>query len=168
MSRRRSEGRSLCPCVRRGARHHPARREHLHDAFGALFPAAADPTAGVCDSCEEFVVGSDFIKKIEARGPALGVVYTNIATEYDELVSPYTSSFLSGPNVTNILEQDHCALDFADHLSIISNPITGRYILDALDPAHAQRVPCVLVAPALSGASSGWSPNPAFTERPAR
>ena len=119
------------------------------NAFGTLFPAAANPTAGVCDSCEEFVVGSDFVKQLEARDPAPGVIYTNIATRYDELVSPYTSSFLSGPNVTNILEQDHCALDFADHLSIISNPITGRYILNALDPTHAQPVPCVPVAPAV-------------------
>ena len=63
------------------------------------------------------------------------MIYTNISTRYDELVSPYTSSFLSGPNVTNITLQDHCALDFSDHLSIISSPITGQYILNALDPA---------------------------------
>ena len=65
------------------------------------------------------------------------MIYTNIATRYDELVSPYTSSFLTGPNVTNIDLQAHCALDFSDHLSIISSPITGRYILNALDPRHA-------------------------------
>ncbi len=93
--------------------------------------------------------GSDYIKKIEARAPARGVVYTNIATRYDELVGPYTSSFLVGPNVTNIFLQAHCALDFSDHVSIISSPITGRYILNALDPAHALPPPCVPVAPAL-------------------
>jgi triacylglycerol esterase/lipase EstA (alpha/beta hydrolase family) len=118
-------------------------------AYGTLFPGAPDPTAGTCDSCQEFVVGSDYIKKIEARAPAKGVIYTNIATRYDELVSPYTSSFLSGPNVTNVFLQAHCNLDFSDHLSIISSPITGRYILNALDPAHAQPPPCVPVAPAL-------------------
>jgi hypothetical protein len=48
------------------------------------------------------------------------------------------SSFLSGRRVTNITLQDHCALDFGDHLSIISSPITGQYILNALDPTHAQ------------------------------
>ncbi len=68
------------------------------------------------------------------------MIYTNIATRYDELVSPYTSSFLTGPNVTNIFLQAHCNLDFSDHLAIISSPITGRYILNALDPAHTQ--PC--------------------------
>jgi len=118
-------------------------------SYGAVFPGGPDPTVGTCDSCQQFVVGSEYIKKIEARAPAKGVIYTNIATRYDELVSPYTSSFLTGPNVTNITLQNRCALDFSDHLSIISSPITGRYILNALDPAHAKAPPCVPVAPAL-------------------
>jgi triacylglycerol lipase len=117
-------------------------------AFGTLFPGAPDPTSASCGSCREFLVGSDFIHKIEARAPARNVVYTNIATRYDELVSPYTSSFLAGAKVTNIALQAHCALDFSDHLSIISSPITGRYILNALDPAHAKPPRCVPVLPA--------------------
>ncbi len=117
-------------------------------AFEGLFPGAPDPTGGTCASCSEFLVGSDYVHTIEARAPAPGVIYTNISTRYDELVSPYTSSFLTGPNVTNITLQDHCALDFSDHLSIVSSPITGRYMLNALDPAHPQPVPCVFVPPA--------------------
>jgi len=115
--------------------------------FGALFPGA-DPTTATCASCDEFLVGSDYVASIEARAPAKGVIYTNISTRYDELVSPYTSSFLTGPNVTNITLQDHCALDFSDHLSIVSSPITGQYMLNALDPAHAQPPKCTLVLPA--------------------
>lgn len=115
----------------------------------ALFPNAPNPTSGFCDSCTEFLVGSDYIRAIEARAPASGVIYTNIATKYDELVSPYTSSFMVGRNVTNITLQDHCALDFSDHLSIVSSPITGQYMLNALDPAHAKPVPCTLVLPAV-------------------
>ncbi|MDP9334411.1 MAG: lipase family protein [Actinomycetota bacterium] len=118
-------------------------------AFGTLFPGAPDPTAGSCGSCQQFLVGSDYIAKIEARAPAGGVTYTNLATRYDELVSPHTSSFLDGPNVTNVTMQDHCALDFSDHLSIVSSPITGQYILNALDPAHALPPPCTLVLPAV-------------------
>ena len=102
-----------------------------------------------CGSCQEFLVGSNYIKKIQARAPARGVIYTNIATRYDELVSPYTSSFLAGPNVTNIDLQAHCSRDFSDHLAIISSPITGRYILNALDPAHARPPTCTLVLPAV-------------------
>ena len=116
--------------------------------FDALFPGAPDPTAGTCASCNEFLIGSAYIHKIEARAPAPGVIYTNISTRYDELVSPYTSSFLTGPNVTSITLQDHCALDFSDHLSIISSPMTGQYILNGLDPAHARAPACTLVLPA--------------------
>ena len=117
-------------------------------AYKALFPGAPDPTAELCGSCQQFLVGSDYIEMIEARTPARGVTYTNIATRYDELVTPYTSSFLEGRNVTNVTLQDRCVLDFSDHLSIISSPITGRHILNALDPAHAKPVPCTLVLPA--------------------
>jgi triacylglycerol esterase/lipase EstA (alpha/beta hydrolase family) len=119
------------------------------DAYATLFPGAPSTTSGVCDSCPQFVAGSDYIKKIEARAPARGVIYTNIATRYDELVSPYTSSFMVGANVRNIDLQARCSLDFSDHLSIISSPITGRYILNALDPLHAVAPACVPVAPAL-------------------
>ncbi len=118
-------------------------------AFDSLVPGSFAATAAACGSCNEFVVGSDYMNKIEARAPANGVVYTNVSTRYDELVSPYTSSFLDGPNVTNITLQDHCALDFSDHLSIISSPITGQYILNALDPDHARPPICTLVLPAV-------------------
>jgi pimeloyl-ACP methyl ester carboxylesterase len=115
--------------------------------YGMLFPGA-NSVLGACASCPQFLVGSEYIQKVEARSPARGVGYTNIATRYDELVTPYTTSFLTGPLVTNILLQDHCLLDASDHLSIISSPITGRYILNALDPAHTRPVPCVPVLPA--------------------
>jgi triacylglycerol lipase len=115
----------------------------------SLLPGGASVPLGSCVSCNQFLVGSDYIKKIEARAPAAGVIYTNIATRYDELVSPYTSSFLTGKNVTNITLQDRCLLDASDHLSIISSPITGRHILNALDPAHARPAPCVPVLPAV-------------------
>jgi triacylglycerol lipase len=116
--------------------------------YGTLFPGAPDQSVGSCASCPQFLVGSDYIRKIEARAPAPGVTYTNIATRYDELVSPHTSSFLVGPKVTNITVQDDCALDFSDHLSIVSSARTGQMMLNALDPAHAQAVPCTPVLPA--------------------
>jgi triacylglycerol lipase len=116
--------------------------------YATLFPDAPGASVPSCASCSQFVVGSDYMRKIEARAPAPGVQYTNIATRYDELVSPYTSSFLTGRNVTNIDLQANCMLDFSDHLSIISSPITGRHILNALDPAHARPAPCTVVLPA--------------------
>ena len=44
-------------------------------------------TSGWCQSCDEFLVGSPFIRKLDAGGPTVrGVTYTLIATEHDELV----------------------------------------------------------------------------------
>ena len=42
-----------------------------------------------------------------------------------------------------------CSLDFSDHFAIISSPITGQYILNALDPALARKPICTLVPPAV-------------------
>jgi triacylglycerol esterase/lipase EstA (alpha/beta hydrolase family) len=117
-------------------------------AFGSLFPGASAAITGTCGSCQQFLVGSDYIAKVEARAPAPGVAYTNLATRYDELVTPPANSFLTGRNVTNITLQDRCAIDFSDHLSIVSSPITGQYVLNALDPAHARTPRCTLVLPA--------------------
>jgi triacylglycerol esterase/lipase EstA (alpha/beta hydrolase family) len=117
--------------------------------FQSLFPATGNPISGTCASCTQFLVGSEYIKKIEARAPAPGVIYTNLATKYDELVTPPKNSFLTGKNVTNILMQNGCALDASDHLSIISSRRTGRIILNALDPAHRKPVPCTPVLPAV-------------------
>ncbi len=41
----------------------------LAATFESLFPASGDPLAGSCGSCNEFLVGSDYINKIEARAP---------------------------------------------------------------------------------------------------
>jgi hypothetical protein len=68
-------------------------------------------------------------------------------TRYDELVIPYTSGRLSAPNATNIVVQDQCAIDFAEHVAVGFDPTVGQDILNALDPAHRKPVPCHLVLP---------------------
>lgn len=102
----------------------------------------------VCESCTQFLTGSDFLKKLHSVGifdP--DVDYTNIVTKYDELVIPYTSGIAEGPNITNIVLQDECALDFSEHGGVAGDPVAAGYVLNALDPAHAQPVQCTLVTP---------------------
>jgi hypothetical protein len=65
----------------------------------------------------------------------------------NEVVTPYTSAFLSGPGVTNITLQNHCVLDRSDHLEIAADPVALADVLNALDPAHPVRVPCLVVLP---------------------
>jgi pimeloyl-ACP methyl ester carboxylesterase len=121
--------------------------------FSGPFWAAIDP---YCSSCPEFVKGSEFLRKMNAGGPAVpGVRYTMIITRYDELVIPYTSGVMPGAGVTNIVIQDQCPQDFAEHLALAFDPNAGREILNALDPRHAARVECVPVLPGLGAPTGG-------------
>lgn len=114
--------------------------------LGGLESALFKP---VCESCRQFLRGSDFLKKMNSDGgPAVdGVTYTMIMTKYDELVIPYTSGVLDGDDVTNIVLQDGCPTDFAEHAAVAADPVTGQHILNALDPKHAKPVKCHVVTP---------------------
>ncbi|MDG3009434.1 lipase [Rhodococcus sp. D2-41] len=103
----------------------------------------------VCASCLEMAAGSDYIAKINEGGSPYvpGVTYTNIATKYDELVVPYTAGLVPGPNVTNIVVQDHCPTDYSEHAAMGASPVAAGYVLNALDPQHPRPVPCMVVSP---------------------
>jgi triacylglycerol lipase len=120
--------------------------------------------SGSCGSCQEFLPTSPWMEALDsttAPGEApvcaddgadvLGVRYTSLATDNDELVRPPTSDFLDPAcgNTDNILVQDQCATDQADHLSIAADPVAAQDILNALDPVHARPVRCALVLPAV-------------------
>jgi triacylglycerol esterase/lipase EstA (alpha/beta hydrolase family) len=108
--------------------------------------------SGGCDSCEEFLQGSDYLNKVNRGGPgARSVRYTNVMTRYDELVIPYTSGRMDSPNATNIVLQDGCEVDLSEHLTVAYNPRVARIMLNALDPAHRKPVPCTPVAPVIGG-----------------
>ena len=111
----------------------------------------SDAFAHFCGSCEEFLAGSPFLKHLYRDGvyAVPGVTYTSIMTKYDELVTPYTSGRLNAPNATNIVIQNQCPIDFAEHAAVAYDPIVGQDILNALDPAHRRPVPCQLVLPVI-------------------
>ncbi len=101
-----------------------------------------------CGSCQEFLTGSAFMRNLNAHGMALpGVIYTNVVTRYDELVVPYSSGILHAPGVTNHVLQDQCPIDFSEHVWAAFDPVAAQDVLNALDPVHARRVPCVPVVP---------------------
>jgi len=101
-------------------------------------------------ACEEQLVGSPFMQKLTATPDTLpGVASTVIETKYDEVVTPYTSAFLSGAH--NILLQSACSLDGSEHLATAFDRIALRDVLNALDPAHAVPPPCVPVLPVEGG-----------------
>jgi len=102
----------------------------------------------LCTACVEQEAGSSFLANLNAGGEtAAGVSYTVIESRYDEVVTPYTSAFLSGPGVTDITLQNQCPLDLTDHLEIAADPVALADVLNALDPPHPVRVPCLTVLP---------------------
>jgi triacylglycerol esterase/lipase EstA (alpha/beta hydrolase family) len=120
--------------------------------LAGYFPGALDLVGAACQACQDQVRGSAFITALNAGGDTVpGVRYTVIQSRYDEVVTPYTSAFLSGSNVTNITLQDQCILDLGDHLSMTSDHIAARDVLNALDPAHAQGTICTPIIAAVGG-----------------
>jgi triacylglycerol lipase len=77
------------------------------------------------------------------------VKYVNIMTKYDELVKPYTSG--SEPGMTNIVIQDRCKQDYAEHFEIAADKNASILVLNALDPAHPRTLVCSLVLPFVGG-----------------
>jgi triacylglycerol esterase/lipase EstA (alpha/beta hydrolase family) len=121
------------------------------EALTSQIPGASDQPAS-CPACSEQLAGSSFLTKLNAGGDTVaGVRYTVIESQNDEVVTPYTSAFLTGPNVTNILLQSQCSLDQGEHLSMAYDHIADQDVLNALDPATAKTAACTPVAPVIGG-----------------
>ena len=116
--------------------------------LGLLEPANSFLTSA-CEACVEQEQGSAFLANLNAGGGTVASVdYTVIESDADEVVTPYTNAFLpAGPNVTNILVQNQCALDESDHLEITYDPIALTDVLNALDPGDPRSIPCQVVLP---------------------
>jgi triacylglycerol esterase/lipase EstA (alpha/beta hydrolase family) len=114
-------------------------------ALADLYPAAAALVASLPQGLQDQIAGSAFLTKLNAGGDTVsGVKYTVIVTKYDEIVTPYTSGYLSGSNVTNLLLQDSCSLDLSEHATIgLTDVIAFHLAANALDPAHATPATCL-------------------------
>ncbi|MFJ4921443.1 esterase/lipase family protein [Streptomyces sp. NPDC088725] len=108
------------------------------------FPGAEDLLTENTPALTDQVAGSPFITKLNEGGDTVpGVHYTVISTKYDEVVTPYESQFLEGPDVHNVLLQNLCAADFSEHVTIgTTDMIVNHEIANALDPANASPTTC--------------------------
>jgi triacylglycerol esterase/lipase EstA (alpha/beta hydrolase family) len=117
-----------------------------------FFPGAEAFTGSLCPACAQQSAGSAFLTELNSGGETVpGVDYTVIQSRYDEVVTPYTSAFLSGPDVTNIDLQGQCPLDLGEHLSMPYDHIADADVLTALDPAHPMHPLCTPIAPVIGG-----------------
>ncbi|MEU8826319.1 alpha/beta fold hydrolase [Streptomyces sp. NPDC048636] len=108
------------------------------------FPGAGDLIAKAAPGLMDQVVGSDLLNRLNEGGDTVpGVRYTVIATKYDEVVTPYQSQFLSGPNVKNVVLQDLCPSHLSEHLTIgLTDHLAFHEAVNALDPEHATPTTC--------------------------
>ncbi|MEU7348868.1 alpha/beta fold hydrolase [Streptomyces albidoflavus] len=109
--------------------HFPGAEKFLNDKT----PALADQIAG-----------SPFLTRLNEGGDTVpGVQYTVIATRYDQVVTPYRSQYLDGPNVRNVLVQDLCPVDISEHVAIGTiDRIAFHEVANTLDPANATPTNC--------------------------
>ncbi|MFK0297111.1 esterase/lipase family protein [Streptomyces sp. NPDC090442] len=113
-----------------------------------LFPGAKKYLDTFTPGLTDQAVGSAVLGRLNAGGDTLpGIHYTVIATKYDEVVTPYASGYLSGPDVHNVLLQDLCPVDLSDHVAIGTvDRIAFHETANALDPAHATPTTCASAA----------------------
>jgi triacylglycerol esterase/lipase EstA (alpha/beta hydrolase family) len=82
---------------------------------------------------EQQSVGNAFQQEVYGNGDTRpGVLYTNIISKNDEIVTPYTQQLLDGPGVTNVVLQDLYPNLPAGHLGIVLSPQVWSVVLDAL------------------------------------
>jgi triacylglycerol esterase/lipase EstA (alpha/beta hydrolase family) len=120
--------------------------------LSSYLPGADLFVATACPACQEQAAGSPFLTRLNAGAETVpGVSYTVIESANDEVVTPYTSAFLTGPAVTNILLQSQCPLDQGEHLSMPYDHIADADVLNALDPSHHVTPACTPVLPVAGG-----------------
>ncbi|MGW6737366.1 esterase/lipase family protein [Streptomyces sp. NPDC055013] len=111
------------------------------------FPGAEDLLSTATPALAQQMAGSAFMAKLNEGGDTVpGVRYTVIATKYDEVVTPYRTQFLNGPDVKNVLIQDRCAVDLSEHALLgLTDRIAFHEVVNALDPARATPTTCASV-----------------------
>jgi triacylglycerol esterase/lipase EstA (alpha/beta hydrolase family) len=123
----------------------------LVTAVGSL--TGLSPSVLGAPSIDQQLQGSSFLTALNAGGDTVpGVRYVVIETRYDEVVTPYTNAFLTGPGAQNILLQDQCPTDYTEHLGILYDPVALQDVMNALGAdSPSFRPVCSLVLPVLSG-----------------
>ena len=94
---------------------------------------------------------STFFAALNGNGETRpGIRYVNIATKFDEVVTPYRQAFItagSGATVSNITLQDVCRADLTDHLGIVYDTNVYQLVLNALDPGDQRPIACTASLP---------------------
>ncbi|KAF9328804.1 hypothetical protein BG006_008079 [Podila minutissima] len=112
-------------------------------AFG-VFTSGQATFDKISPSFYQMVNTSPFITKLNKGGDvAPGVITSNIASKFDQFVSPYESCFQEKAGVTNQLLQDLCMVSLNEHLTMVNSKVVLRWIMNQLDPSTAKTANCL-------------------------
>jgi len=126
---------------------------HGMSAQGALTLIAANPVTaklahGAIPAMADVTAGSPFIHEVAAAGMVQrGVYYVSIVSRTSGVIGVSEARLPVAPNTENIVLQDVCPLDLADHGTVVYDEITLRIVMNALDPSRARQPRCHLVLP---------------------
>jgi triacylglycerol esterase/lipase EstA (alpha/beta hydrolase family) len=113
-----------------------------------LIPGANGLVGAICQGCVDQEVGSKALAPLDKPPIAQpGPKYTVIETTQDEVITPPSSAFINERGVTNEYIQQFCWFDSAEHINTPYDLVTIQLILNALDPATAQKPNCSLEYP---------------------
>ncbi|MFD3779309.1 esterase/lipase family protein [Streptomyces sp. NPDC058612] len=114
--------------------------DNLIKSVGQAFPVTRASAPG----CFDQLAGSEFMTRLNGDGDTVpGPRYTTLITKYDMVSTPYQSQFLQGANVENLVLQNLCSVNLANHNTTHTDPVAIRVVLNALDPANAVRADCL-------------------------
>jgi len=109
----------------------------LHGTEIAALAVTLNVSSSVCPiACRQMAPGSSVLASLDAAEPAhTGVPWTSMWTTDDQVVLPPDSARFTG--ATNIVLQDVCADDTANHLNLPADPLVAGLTLRALDTSNA-------------------------------
>ena len=102
----------------------------------------AGPVVGIpCPACEEMMEGSIYKSFVPRTYP--NILYTNIATRSDKIVTPSEVSFLPpASNVENLYVQNVCPGSRVGHLGLVLDLGVTEMVMNHLDPDRLVKVTC--------------------------
>src|SRR3954454_16153325 len=103
-------------------------------SHGTTTPLTPPADGIACRACIDLASGSGAMEVLAAGDEAPPpIAYTVISTTHDDVITPYTSQALRGSaEITNVVLQDRCPQDPADHASIVADTAAYQWVHSAL------------------------------------
>lgn len=116
---------------------------HSREAVGDILQ-----TVG-CPACDEVGPDGDAVAKLNDGEPIVqpGNHLTVIASKFDEMVTPTSTSFVHEDGVNNVWVQDKCKLDPVGHIGEAYDLNVWNLVKNALDGTPDRKFFCVLGSP---------------------